>query len=637
MGEHEVHQTANEQELRAFMQAILTDLRALEVMIERNMFERGITRIGAEQEMFLIDANMQAAPTAPELLSHFPDPRFKTELARFNLEFNLDPQPLSGGFLRRLEEELTAGLQQADKAAAAVNTRILLAGILPTLRHEDIGPDTLTPDARYQRIDASVFQAHPQPVLVVIDGPDQYESTHDSVALEGANISLQLHLQVEPENAAYFYNLAQLISAPLLAAAVNSPVLFGHRLWHETRIALFERALDTRSGPQLTRGMPSRISFGNAWIQESIVELFRDNAARYPIIMTRDPGPNPLTLIEQGKVPKLSALTLHNGTVWRWNRPCYGVLEGKPHLRIENRVLPAGPTVLDEIANAALFYGLMLGLAAEYQGFTSRLPFHEARANFLAAAQQGLDARFTWLDGRVIQARALLLEELIPKARRGLTQLGVPSEDLERYLGTLSARVRRGQTGAHWLLKALAQHAKQAPQTVLHRAVLTMLHYQHQGVPVHRWAPLVIENPTEAPPSPSPPRTVSDIMTKNLFTVRPDDVIDLASSIMDWKRVRHIPVETETGELVGLLTPHELLHARDTLFTQEVSRPIPVAEMMNPEPLTVPYDMAILEAMRLILASGTGSLLVMNRHQLVGIVTERDLVRAAYQLLTALS
>ncbi|ADE15825.1 CBS domain containing protein [Nitrosococcus halophilus Nc 4] len=634
MGEHEVHKNASKQQLRAFMQAILSDLRALEVMVEGHLFEGGITRIGAEQEMFLIDGETHAAPTAAELLTHLSDPRFKTELARFNLEFNLDPQPLSGGFLHQLEEELTAGLHKAEEAAATVNTQILLTGILPTLRHEDIGPDMLTPDARYQRIDDSVFQTHPQPVPVFIDGPDQYEGTHDSVALEGANISLQLHWQVEPENAAYCYNLAQLISAPLLAAAVNSPVLFGHRLWQETRIALFERALDTRSGPQLTRGMPSRISFGSAWVQESILEIFQDNAARYPIIMTRKPDPNPLKLLEQGIIPKLSALTLHSGTVWRWNRPCYGILEGKPHLRIENRVLPAGPTLLDEVANAALFYGLMLGLAEEYQDFTSRLPFHEARANFLAAAQQGLDARLTWLDGRVIRARSLLLEELIPKARRGLTQVGVPSEDLERYLGTLNARVRKGQTGARWLLNGLAQNPHQDPTTLLHHAVLAMLHYQQQGVPVHRWAPLVVAGRTEAARL---PHTVSDIMVQNLFTVRPDDVIDLASRIMDWKHVRHIPVETEKGKLVGLLTIHELLHAHDILSTQDSPRPIPVAEMMNPEPITIPPDMPILEAMQLMLASDTGSLLVVNRTQLLGIVTEQDLVRAAYQLLTTIS
>ena len=374
MGEHAIRRAVDQTEVRAFTRAVLEDIRALDALIAREGIETGITRVGAEQEMYLVGPDYRPSPCAKAVLADIDDERFTTELARFNLEANFSPRRFAGGFLEQLEKEIGDAVATVSAVAARHNARVLLTGILPTLRAEDLGIGNLTPDLRYEHLNEALFRGR-DAITVVIDGIDSYEGTYDSVVLEGANTSLQLHLQVEPAASAALYNLMQLITAPLLAAATNSPVLLGRRLWHETRIAVFERSLDERSGSQLARGFPTRVSFGNAWISDSIVEIFRDNAARFPVILTRDLEEDSPALVEAGHAPQLAALALHNGTVWRWNRPCYGVADGVAHLRIENRVLPAGPTIADEVANAALFYGMMAALPDAYGDVAERLPF----------------------------------------------------------------------------------------------------------------------------------------------------------------------------------------------------------------------------------------------------------------------
>ena len=524
---------------------------------------------------------------------------------------------------------------KAAEAAESVGARVLLTGILPTLRHGDLGLDNMSPEARFQQMNDALSRMRDGAFSVRIDGLEQFEADHDSVMLESANTSLQLHLQVGPEEFTRLYNLAQLISAPLLAAAANSPVLLGRRLWHETRIALFERSVDSRSSLQLARGLPSRVSFGDAWLQDSAAELFRENALRFGVIMTCDGTPNPFAQIEDGVPPILPALMLHNGTVWRWNRPCYGVTEGKAHLRIENRVLPAGPTVLDEVANAALFYGMLEGLDGAYRDVASHMTFEDAKSNFVAAAQRGLDADLTWIYGRAVSAQALLLEELIPSAREGLTGLGVPSEDLDRYLGTVEERVRTRQTGARWLLDVLAGfRGRTTPETGLKMATEAMFKHQQLGNPVHCWGPVDVGHAGKAE---SVERTVAEIMTTDLFTVRPDDVVDLAARVMEWKHVRHVPVEARTGEVVGLLSHRALLRLFEHSADLSKVEPVPVEAIMERNPPTVDPDTELVDAMRQLLAVDTGCLLVVSSGSLVGIVTERDFLSSALRLLESLS
>lgn len=629
MGQQDIGFTGGERDQRAFTRAILADIRALELMIERGLIETGVRRVGVEQEMFLVNDQGLAAPVGVEVMENLMrDPRFQSEVALFNLEANLEPRPIGGRFLRDMEAGLASAVQDARTAAQAVAADVLLTGMLPTLRHKDVTPANLTPQPRYLRLDEASMAARNGRIHLAIDGIDRFESDFDSVVIEGANTSIQLHLQVGPAEAAHLYNLAQLISAPCLAAATNSPVLLGKRVWQETRIAVFERAFDDRSVSQLSRGVPTRVGFGSAWVRESIVELFKDNVARYQVIVGGNGAEDSLGTLERGEIPRLRALTMHNGTIWRWNRACYGLTDGRPHLRIENRVLPAGPTVVDEVANAALFYGLMNGLADDYRDIRERISFAEAKGNFLASAYHGLRASYRWLDGGRMRARDLLLQELLPAARAGLAALGVPPEDTERYLDIIEERTDSGRTGATWLLEALADTPEESRMRTCQAAVRVMRDRQLTDTPVHRWEPLDAGLCTEL----GAELTLGDIMSGDVFTVHPDDVIDLATSVMAWKHIRHVPVEDSQGRLVGLLTGREVLQLLDRAGG-DANDTRPVSEFMLQSPPTASPDLGVLEGMERLLAGDAGCLLIVRGDHLAGIVTERDLVQICSRLL----
>jgi CBS domain-containing protein/gamma-glutamyl:cysteine ligase YbdK (ATP-grasp superfamily) len=630
VGDLLVRQPADERDVQAFTKAVLRDIAALERLIESKALETGVRRIGIEQEMYLVGDDCGPCPCAPELLETLSDPRFTTELARFNLEANFPPYRLEHDVFGRLETEIREAIQTASAAAERLGGRVLLTGILPTLGSGDLKAENLTPELRYKVLNDALVKLHGA-FSITIDGIEHYEGTHDSVVLEAANTSLQLHLQVDPDTSGQVYNLVQLISAPLLAAAANSPVLLGRRLWHETRIAVFERALDSRTDSQVARGSLSRVTFGDAWLRESVVEVFRDNIARFPVLLTRDLDGDSLEQVERGETPRLGALALHNGTVWRWNRPCYGVTDGRPHVRIECRILPGGPSVLDEVANAAFFYGMVLGLSDSCGDLPHRLTFAEARTNFLAAARDGLDAELDWLDGRRMPVRDLILDELLPAAWRGLEQVGIPADHVTRYLGTIDGRVRAGRTGSAWLLETFDANRGRQPQAVWRGAVRATLARQFGDQPVHEWPTSL-----DLAPSPRTEPTVGQIMTTNVFTVRPDDVLDLASSVMEWKHIRHVPVEGEGGALVGILTARDLLRARGRQTNADTSEPVPVRSVMRSELIRVHPDVRLIEAMARIVDSETGCLLVVDHtHQdrLLGVVTDRDLVVAARSLL----
>ena len=630
MGEHEVRETAGGSEVRAFTRSILADLRALETMLDRGMIESGIRRVGIEQEMFIVDRKCRPLSIAPELLARLSDSRFTTELARFNFEANLVPRRLGGSFLRELEADLADVLATVGRAAEEFGAQVLLTGILPTLRQEDLGLDNLTPEARYRQMNDALTRLRGGSFPVRIEGIDLFDVVHDSVMIESANTSLQLHLQVGADEFVRLYNLAQVVTAPLLASATNSPLLLGRRLWHETRVALFERAIDDRSSAQLGRGLLSRVTFGDAWVRESALEIFRENLARFHVIMVRDAGPDPIALVERGVAPALSALTLHNGTVWRWNRPCYGVADGIAHLRIENRVLPAGPTVLDEVANAALFYGMMLALAQSHADITQRISFSDTKANFLAAARHGINAGFTWMDNRQVSARELLREELIPAAREGLSLVQTPESDIDRYLGIIEERVTTNRTGSSWLLESLATGNERLTHDArLGRITAAMLNQQGRGEPVHQWKLAELSSPGD---SPADAISVRDIMSTDLFTVLPEDVLDLATSVMEWRHFRHVPVEDAAGRLVGLLSHRALLRSYHGTALDDAT-PISIEDVMDRSPATISPDASLPQAMDELLQADSGCLLVVSRGRLVGIVTERDFVAAAKSLL----
>jgi CBS domain-containing protein/gamma-glutamyl:cysteine ligase YbdK (ATP-grasp superfamily) len=632
MGEHQVGTSHDERRLREFMRSLLDDLRALEQMLDGGLIESGVRRIGAEQEMFLVDAHsLRPAPVACEALSLASDPRLTTEIARFNIEANLTPRPLAGDCFSRLEEEIKETVAAARAAARALGADVLLAGILPTLRKSDLTLDSVTPSPRYYELNRAIMAARGGAIRVHIKGVDEVNLSSDNIMLLSSNTSFQVHLQVGPEEFAPLYNVAQLATAPVLAAAVNSPLWLGHRLWQETRLALFQHSADARSGAEEARGLPTRVGFGDRWLAGSIAELFREDIARFRVILTTEVDEVSTETLRRGGVPRLRALQLHNGTVWWWNRPCYGVTEGRPHLRIENRVIPSGPTPLDEAANAAFFVGLMQALPNEYGDVTRLMAFEDCKANFWRAARNGLGTQLFWLDGKSYPAPSLILERLLPLARGGLRSSGVDEGDVERYLGVVEERVRTGQTGARWAVRSLAAFGNKGTKEVRMRALARAVFARQQtNEPVHRWP---LAEPAEAEDWRESYRTVGQFMSTDLFTVRPDDLVDLVASVMDWRHIRHVPVEDERGRLVGLITHRDLLRflARGGA-ERAAGDPLAVSEIMKRDPVTVTPSTTSLEAVALMRERRVGCLPVVEGGALVGIITAYDFLAATAEI-----
>jgi CBS domain-containing protein len=629
MGEHNVEQQVDEMKAQVFMKALLEDLRALAFMLEEGRVESGVKRIGAEQEMFLIDRHLRPAPVSLDVLKHAGDARLTTEIARFNLEANLTPRQLEHNCFSRMEQELSELIELARSSAATQNADVLLSGILPTLQKSDLTLDNLTPVARYHELDRGVIRLRGGPLSIHIKGLDELQLTHDNIMMESCNTSFQVHFQSSAAEFVNHYNTAQAITAPVLAVAVNSPLLFGQRLWQETRVALFQHSTDERSRPQLARNQPTRVSFGDRWLENSIVELFHDQITRFRPIMITQPDENPFAVLARGETPLLSALRLHNGTVWRWNRACYGLTEGVPHLRIENRALPSGPTIVDEIANAAFFAGLMLAVPQTYGDISKRMVFDDAKLNFFRAARHGLDAHFQWIDGQSHGAAPLILEQLLPLARQGLTSSNVAGEEIDKYLGIVEERTRSRQTGARWIMKSLTSLGGTASKDVTQRRLAAeMLANQKEGRPVHDW-PIVEE--TDCDDWEHGYRTVGQFMSTDLFTVNPDDLIDFAASMMDWRHIRHVPVEDQEGRLVGLVTHRGLLRLLTSGSNRDM-KPITVREMMVKNPVTVSPATSSLDAMKIMRDRGVGCLPVVEGDQLVGIVTSYDFLEASARL-----
>lgn len=631
MGEHKVEQNIDEKKSQVFMKSLLEDLRALAFMLEDGRVESGVRRIGAEQEMFLIDRYLRPAPVSLEVLDHAHDPRLTTEIARFNLEANLTPLDLTGDCFSQMEQELREVIARARESAATKEADVLLSGILPTLQKSDLTLDNLTPVARYHELDRGVIRLRGGPLSIHIKGLDELHLTHDNIMMESCNTSFQIHFQSSAGEFVNHYNTAQAITGPVLAAAVNSPLLFGQRLWQETRVALFQHSTDERSSSQLARSQPTRVSFGDQWLRNSVVELFHDQISRFRPIMITQPEENPFAVLARGGTPLLSALRMHNGTVWRWNRACYGVADGVPHLRIENRALPSGPTVVDEIANAAFFIGLMLALPEAYGDISQRMTFDDAKSNFFRAARHGLDAQFHWIDGQSHSAASLILDHLLPLARQALSSAQVSSEDIDKYLRIIEERVQCRQTGARWITKSLTAMGDAISKDARQRALTAMmLKNQKQEEPVHRWPVDEIAEPEEWEQG---YRTVGQFMSSDLFTVKPNDLIDLAASVMDWRHIRHVPVEDEEGRLVGLVTHRGLLR----MFSKgnrsnEDGETVTVQEIMVADPVTVSPSTSSLEAMEIMRTNRIGCLPVVEGNQLVGIVTSYDFLEASAKL-----
>ena len=613
---------------RESMHALLGDVRALERMLEEGKFETGVQRIGAEQEMFLIDETWAPARGALKMLARLGDTHFTTELGQFQLEANCDPQLFAGDGISRMQTQLDLLMEQARKAAAEIGMKVVLMGILPTMRKSDLGLDNMVPSPRYLALNKIVTELRGGRFEFSIKGLDELVLQHDSVMLEACNSSFQVHLQVAPLDFARLYNLAQVLAGPIMAVSANSPILFGKRLWAETRIALFRQAVDTRNQRHHMRETEARVSFGTRWVRSSVVEIFKEDIARFRALVATDNDEDPMAMLDRGELPLLKALRLHNGTIYRWNRACFGITEGKAHLRIENRVMPSGPSTLDEMANSAFWFGLMTEYGAREEDVTRRIDFDQAGANFYTAAREGLGAHFQWLDGHEVSARNLILDHLVPLAEAGLRRKGIVEEDIQRYLGVVDARARTARTGASWQFSSWNSLRDRAtPGERANALVAATVQRQLTGRPVSEWERARLD---EANIARHNVLRVEQYMTTDLFTVGPDDPVALVANLMLWERIRHVPVEDKDHQLLGLVSYRAVLRF---LTAGGATQRASVADIMRTDLTTVTPETPTLEAIHLMKRFKIGCLPVVLEGRLVGIVSAEDFLEIAARLL----
>jgi gamma-glutamyl:cysteine ligase YbdK (ATP-grasp superfamily) len=429
------------------------NLHALEQLLQRPGFGIGEPSLGAELEMCVVDDDAQALPLNRELLTESMDPQLQLELGRFNLEYNLSPVAAAGTPFGRMQSELENALSTLDNTAAGHGGRIVAIGILPTLTLRQLQGSSMTNLPRYHALSNSIKRIRKEEFRIRIDGEDPVDEVCDQITLEGANTSFQVHLRVNPPDFAATYNAAQLVTPLALAVGSNSPFFLGHRLWQETRIALFKQAVDTRGATTHEWRRAARVPFGHGWVRDSAFELFAEACLLYPVLIPLCSDEDPLEAVAGGAIPGLSELRLQQGTIWSWNRPVYDSADGG-HVRIEFRALPAGPTPLDMMANAAFITGLAVGMRKRVTSLLPALPFRYAEYNFYRAAQQGLDATLLWPDlnttSPVEVPAATLCGDLLPAADEGLSELGVDDGERRKLLGVIAERLRSGVTAAQW-------------------------------------------------------------------------------------------------------------------------------------------------------------------------------------------
>lgn len=455
-------------------------------MLREARFEFDQPKAGLEIELNLVDDRGDPAMKNAEVLAAIAEPDWATELGQFNVEINVMPESLEGDGPVRLEKVVRDRLNHAESRAHTVGGHLVMVGILPTLRESDVHEGTLSANPRYKLLNEQIFEARGEDLHLSIDGEETLDTYADSITPEAACTSLQLHLQVSPAAFAAHWNAAQAIAGAQVAVAANSPFLFGRQLWQETRIPLFEQATDTRPVELKTQGVRPRVWFGERWIT-SVFDLFEENARYFPALLPICEDADPREELARGVTPALDELTLHNGTVYRWNRPVYAVVSDIPHLRVENRVLPAGPSVADVAANAAFYYGLMRVLPHAERPVWTRMSFAAAGDNLHAAARHGLEARLYWPGLGEVAAAELILRRLLPLAYEGLDLWGVNPEPRDRLLGIIEQRCVTGRTGASWQIDTVKELGDLDRHEALRRMTLRYIEHMHTNEPVHTW------------------------------------------------------------------------------------------------------------------------------------------------------
>jgi len=618
MGSQSVKAIESLSERKDFLYHLLNDVKALDMMIENDLFEKRKYRIGAEQELCLVDKNFRPSKNALKVLDKINDSHFTTELALFNLEINLDPIKLGNSCFSLLEEHLNSFIKKGRNAAKNVSDdKILLAGILPTLMKKDLVFKNITPLQRYRILNDTLKKIRGNDFMLRIKGIDELILNHKSILLEACNTSFQVHLQIPLNEIVDKYNWAQAIAGPMLSVMTNSPLLFGRELWSETRIALFQQSVDLRNKSYLLREQRPRVSFGHDWIKESIIELYKDDIVRYTPLITSNFDEDAIAELEKGKIPELKALNLHNGTIYKWNRLCYGQNDGIPTLRIENRYIPSGPTIKDEVANALFWVGVMQGIPNKYKELYNKIPFNEIKGNFINAARSGIFTYFNWF-GKGISAKRLINEELLPLASKGLKRSKVDQKDIDYYLGIIEKRVENHQTGSVWITNSYRKLRKKMTKNIAN-ATLTSCMYKRQirGEPVHNWKLASEKKCISLDVNIS---KLEKFMTTEVFVVNENDLIDLVIKVMKWKNIHHIPVVNNENKITGLITKKNLDKSDYSKGNLLIAKDIMIKNI-----ITVNSDTSIEEANIIMIRNKIGCLPILEFGELIGILTKNDI------------
>jgi len=598
---------------KAFTYHLLKDIEALDHMLNNNLFPDDIIRIGAEQELAIVDNKMKPTCKALEILKNIDKAEYTTELSQFNLEINLEPQVLKSGVFKLLHKKLKSHLAYLKKHSKDFNVEFPLVGILPTLERADFDIKNITPYQRYIVLNDILKKTKEKSFDVRISGVDELKMKLDSILAESGNTSFQIHLQLKPGEYKTKYNWAQMISGPVLAACTNSSLLLGRELWSETRIALFQQTVDSRNSVYLLREQRPRVTFGHDWVHNCVSEIFKTDISHYPLLITADIDEESSEALSQGKPPKMKALAMHNGNLYKWNRLCYGISDGKPHMRIENRYIPTGPTLIDEVANVAFWIGIMSGMPDEYKDLPNMMDFKAARQNFYKAAKHGLNIQFDWF-GKPVSAKTLLLKELLPLARKGLKQYDIKDDEINTYLDIIKNRIQKNKTGSQWMSKNYNRLKKHfTKKRTAYFLTQQMLKNQKKDIPVYQWRNINInKKPCEITDF-----LVSDVMTSDLVVVHENDPVLILQHLMEWNNLHQILVENNEHQLTGIVALQDLESVESS---QKQSKS--VKTIMQTDVKTIDPDVELIKAKEMMEKYKVSALPVISDGKLVGLVNK---------------
>lgn len=482
-----------EEEYTRFGKRLTQSLQALEHLVEQPGFGEGPLTIGAELELSIINSQGQAYPINRTLLNCSQDDHLQLELDRFNLEYNLSPVALAGHPFSHVRAQLANAIQSLEHCAHGLGGRIVPIGILPTLCAEELDSPVMSDLPRYRALSAGLRRLRDGPFCIHINGPEPLTVTCSDVTLEGATTSFQIHLRVNPQDFARVYNAAQLVTPVVLALSANSPIFLQHRLWEETRVALFKQAIDSRKMQEEDWHPPARVSFGHGWVRRGAYELFAEAVALHPPLLPVMSTEDPMECVRRGQLPQLEELRLHQGTVWRWNRAIYDA-SADGHVRVELRALPSGPTPIDMAANAAFLVGLALGMRHHIDKILHQFPFEYAHRNFYRSAEYGMEAMFVWPNMATHGLREIsvcaLAKELLPVAQQGLEDSGVEKDEIQAMLNVIRDRLEARINGARWQIHRMEQYERQgdARPTALTRMLEDYLRASQTGAPISQWS-----------------------------------------------------------------------------------------------------------------------------------------------------